>query len=302
MSILKPKSNGHRKSDGRKSSSVLPTSLQEFPSSESIPVLNPNVEVVLARLVITQAATVVALVLLVIAFFGVAFKPVPDLVIANDGTPQKTKPITDADLSEPQQVIRFLENRLPILYTWVGVVPNPNDPTGTTFIKDDGLPVSALNPTTKKTEVVGRIPTSVFNEQFILSEAIRESTLAGIAALIAKTNGIIWQTTPENPNLGVSYRFVFRARPQFPTEVEPGRWKVVVNADIVRVAPTLGIVPSTEKIQAFNFDIYVRRAGRGPSLFLDDRKDIVAYGKSSGFEIDAMIPFSPQNIVVPSPK
>ena len=291
-----PKSNGHRNNG-----SVLPTSLRELPKSESLPVLNPNVELVLSRLVIAQAGTFVALGLMAIALLGIAFKPVPDLVVAADGTPQKTRPITDADLSEPQQVIRFLENRLPILYTWVGVIPSPEDPTGTTFIKDDGLPVSAINPKTNKPEVIGKIPTSVFNEQFILAEPIRESTLAGIANLIAKTNGIIWQTSPDNPALGVSYRFVFRARPQFPIEVEPDRWKVVVNADIVRVSPTLGIAPNKEKIQAFNFDVYVRRAGRSPALFLDDRKDLVAYGKSSGFEIDAMIPFSPHNVVVPRP-
>lgn len=281
--------------------SVLPSSLREMPQAESISVLSPNVEVVLTRLVLGQLGMFVALVLLVIAVFGIAFKPVPDLVVAADGTPQKTRPITDADLKEPEQVIRFLEKRLPVLYTWIGVIPNPNDPTGTTFIKDDGLPVSAINPTTKKTEVVGKIPTSVFNEQFILAEPIRESTLAGIAGLIAKTNGIIWQTSADNPALGVSYRFVYRGRPQFPVEVEPGRWKVVVNGDIVRVSPTLGIAPNTEKIEAFNFEVYVRRAGRGPSLFLDDRKDLVAYGKSSGLEIDAMIPFSPQNVVVPRP-
>jgi hypothetical protein len=274
-------------------SSVLPRKVREISPSETIPTLTPQLEIVLMRLVLATGANFVLLMLMAIALFGVAFKPVPDLVVTGDSTPLKTRPLAPSDVPETERVIRFLETRFPILYTWVGVRPNPDDPTGTTFVKDEPMQAGSF-----------KIPTAVWNEQFILAEPIRVSTLMAIGKLIDKTNGVIWQTPVANPALGTSYRFIFRGRPNFPVEVEPGRWKVVVNADVVRVSPTVGLEPNKEKIEAFNFEVYVRRAGRSLPMGFDDKKlkDIVAYGKSSGFEIDAMIPFNPQKVVVPRPQ
>jgi hypothetical protein len=247
---------------------------------------------------VAQGAIGVVLLLLAIGFIGLAFRPVPDLVVDKDNMAHRVRPFENPEKSEPEQVVTFLEKRLPALYTWVGVMPNPNDPTQTTFIKDPGKEIGL-----GKDEGSGSIPTSVYNEQFILAEGIRLSTLQSIARLIKKTNNIIWQTDPRNPFLGVSYRFVFRGRPSFPKEVSPGRWKVIVNADIVRMAPTLALTQTEEPIQAFNFEVYVRRAGRVPTLFPDKfggEQDLLAYGKSSGYEIDLMTPFNERSIDLPA--
>jgi hypothetical protein len=278
--------------------SVMPPSLRSIPKADDIDTIPKKIETLLFRVFVAQGAIGVVLLLLGIGFLGLAFRPVPDLVVDKDNIAHRVRPFEDAEKTEPEQVVTFLEKRLPALYTFVGVMPNPNDPTGTTFIKDPGKEVEL-----GKDEGSGAIPTSVYNEQFILAESIRTQTIQNIARLIKKTNNVIWQTDPRNPFLGISYRFVFRGRPSFPKEVSPGRWKVIVNADIVRMSPTLALTQKEETIQDFNFEIYVRRAGRVPNLFPDklgnDQQDLVAYGKSSGFEIDWMTPFDPRSVDVP---
>lgn len=281
--------------------SVMPPSLRPVPKADEIDTIPKRTESLLFRIFVSQGAIGVVLLLLSIGFVGLAFRPVPDLVVDKDNIAHRVRPFENAEKTEPQQVISFLETRLPALYTFVGVMANPNDPTGTTFIKDPGKEVEL-----GKDEGAALIPTSVYNEQFILAESIRTQTIQQIARLIKKTNNVIWQTDPRNPFLGISYRFVFRGRPSFPKEESPGRWKVIVNADIVRMSPTLALSQQEETIQDFNFEIYVRRAGRVPNLFPDKlgggQQDLVAYGKSSGFEIDWMTPFDPRSVDVPSTK
>jgi hypothetical protein len=281
------------------SQSVMPPSLRPVPKADQIDVIPKRTETLLFWMFLMQGGIGVVLFLLSIGFIGLAFKPVPDLVVDKDNIAHRVRPFENAEKAEPEQVVTFLEKRLPALYTWVGVMSNPNDSTGTTFIKDPGKEVEL-----GKEEGSGLIPTSVYNEQFILAESIRNQTLQTIAKLLKKTNGVIWQTDPRNPFLGISYRFVFRGRPSFPKEVSPGRWKVIVNADIVRLSPTLSLTQKEETIQDFNFEVYVRRAGRVPNLFPDkidsEQQDLVAYGKSSGFEIDWMTPFDPRSVDVPA--
>jgi hypothetical protein len=261
-----------------------------------------ELDVVLTRIFLVLIVLCGGVAISMLALLSLAFKKTTPLVIDQMTTPHLTRPLNQNEVSKPEAIRRSLENRLPKLYSWFGVLRDPDDPTGMRFVKDEGLSVSLYNPKTQQTSVVGKVPTPVFDEQFYLSEPIRESTLAGIAQLIEKTKGVIWQTDPNNPALGTSYRFRFRQRPSFPEEVSPGRWKTIVTGDIIKVSPTLGIAPTEKAVQTFSFEIYVVEVSRQPALFSDNRKDLVEYGTADGFNIDLFIPYNPSKETVPRPK
>jgi hypothetical protein len=282
---------------------VLPATskaLKALPNPE----LTSGIELdgVLTRILLVLIVLGGGVVISMLALLGLAFKKTTPLVIDQKGAPHLTRPLNPNEVSKPEAIRLSLEQRLPRLYSWFGVLQDANDPTGMRFVKDEGLSVSLYDPKTQQTNVVGKIPTPVFDEQFYLSEAIRESTLAGIAQLINKTKGVIWQTDPNNPALGTSYRFRFRQRPSFPVEVSPGRWKTIVTGDIIKVSPTLGIAPTEKAVQTFSFEIYVVEVSHQPGLFNDNHKDLAEYGTADGFNIDLFIPYNPSKETVPSPK
>lgn len=287
---MKPKTLLPAKSNGLKAVSTLE------------PNTGLNLELILTRILVGLVLIGGGVAISMLALLGLAFKQVAPLTIDAKGSPHLTRPLQDNEVSKPEAIRRSLENHLPRLYTWIGVLQDTNDPTGTRFVKDEGLPVSLYDPKTQQSTVVGKIPTTVFDEQFYLAEPIRESTLAAIAELINKTKGVIWQTDPNNPALGTSYRFRFRQRPSFPEEVSPGRWKTIVTGDIVKVSPTLGIAPTEKAVQTFSFEIYMVEVSRQPQIFSDNHKDLVEYGTADGFNIDAFIPYNPSKEIVPSPK
>ena len=280
--------------------SLLPRKLRQLPPSEAVPVLNDQSQKLLVNLTLSFAALSVGFILCGIGLILNAQRPVPDLVV-DRSVAAKVQPLTPAEAPEPEMVVRSIEQKFPLLYTWVGLIPNPKDPTRTTFLKDPGRTVETRSSGSIK------IPTSVWNEQYFLAEPIRVQTLQAIADLIAKTGQNIWTVDPNNPALGISYRFIFRGRPRFPEEVEPGRWKVIVQGDIVKQSPTLIGPPKAQKLQAIDFEVYVRRAGRNIPIHIGEDADtqgtdIVAHGKSTGFEVDAMIPFNPDKEPLPQPQ
>lgn len=285
--------------NGKKADKVLPSTFEKVENSSQIEVMQDRSQAILSNLTLAVSALAFGFMFLGFGFVMNALRPIPNLVIDGD-TASRVQPLKKQKASEPAQITHFLENRFPLLYTWVGLIPNSKDLTGTTFIKDPTKTVETPQGAVK-------IPTSVYNEQFILAEEIRKPTMEAIAELISKTGSQIWQTDPNNPGIGISYRFVFGGRPQFPKEVEPGRWKVVVNGTIVKVQPTLVGPPETKKLQDLNFEVYVRRAGRNPAIAIGEDldgegRDLIAHGKSSGYEIEAMLPFKPTEKTLPRPQ
>jgi hypothetical protein len=286
-----------------KSKAILPPTPKHLTAvSPTPPVTGIDLDLVLTRILLGLILIGGGVLVSMLALLALTFKNVAPLTIDSKGTPHLSRPLNGNEVSKPEAVRRSIENHLPRLYTWIGVLQDPNDPTGTRFVKDEGLPVSVFDPKTQQTTVVGKVPTTVFDEQFYLTEPIRESTLAAIAELINKTKGTIWQTDPNNPALGTSYRFRFRQRPSFPEEVSPGRWKTIVTGDIIKVSPTLGIAPTEKAVQTFSFEIYVVEVSRQPGLFHDNHKDLVEYGTADGFNIDLFIPYNPSKETIPSPK
>jgi hypothetical protein len=286
-----------------KPTALLPSKSRKL---KAVSTIEPNtgleLELILTRIFMALVLIGGGVVISMLALLSLTFKKITPLVIDTKGNSHLTRPLNDNEVSKPEAIRRSLENHLPRLYTWIGVLQDPNDPTGTKFVKDEGLPVSLYDSKTQSTSVVGKIPTTVFDEQFYLSEPIRESTLAAIAQLINKIKGSIWQTDPNNPALGTSYRFRFRQRPSFPEEVSPGRWKTIVTGDIIKVSPTLGIAPTEKAVQTFNFEIYLVEVSRQPGLFHDDHKDLMEYGTADGVNIDSFIPYIPSKETVPSPQ
>ncbi len=277
--------------------------LRSIPQAETIQTLDPKVEDALLSIRLFQMAIAGCIGLLTISVIVLALRPNTPLVVGPDGAPSVSRQLRGDEISKAEYARIFLEQHLPILYTWSGIKRDENDPTGLKFIQDPGVDVFSYDPQSGDKTTEGKIPASVFNEQFILSEQIRESTLIGIAQLLKKTNGVIWQANALNPALGTSYRFAFRGRPSDPIEVSPGRWKMTVLGDIIMVSPSLGVVPIEKKVQVFAYDIYVVEAAKSQEPPTSEKnRDLVAHGRSSGFVIDLMHQYRPHDEVIESPK
>lgn len=273
---------------------------RDVSASKRIPVLAPQLSSYLLRLGIAVALLLILQTLNALSTFFLATKPAPDLVQQDNGVMARVRPLDHRTDSVPDQVVSFLEERLPRVYTWSGLLVNPNDPAGLSYIRDSGVSVT----TTKGDDVL--VPTPLYNEQFIFDEPIREPTLRGIAQTIkdGQVDKKIFTNDPAQPSLAQIYRFILRGKIQYPTEVSTGRWKVRVAADIVLFSPSETLGVKQKHIAEFVQDIYVRQASPIPQLFIHDQKrqDLVWYGRKDGFVIDAMLPVGPAQEVPGVPR
>lgn len=273
---------------------------QDISASKRIPVLAPQLSSYLVRLGIAVAVLLILQTLNALSTFFLATKPAPDLVQQDNGVMARVRPLDVRTDSVPDQVVSFLEDRLPRVYTWSGLLVNPDDRAGLSYIRDSGVSVI----TTKGDDVL--IPTPLYNEQFIFDEPIREPTLRGIAQTIkeGQVDKKIFANDPAQPAIASIYRFILRGKIQYPTEVSTGRWKVRVAADIVLFSPSETLGVKQKHIAEFVQDVYVRKASPIPQLFIHDQKrqDLVWYGRKDGFVIDAMLPVGPAQEVPGVPR
>lgn len=284
-------------------SDVTPTEVSEthdISASKCIPVLAPQLSSYLVRLGIAVAILLILQILNVLSNLFLATKPSPDLVQQDNGVMARVRPLDHRTDSVPDQVVNFLEDRLPRAYTWSGLLVNPDDPTGLSYIRDPGVSVTS----TKGDDVL--VPTPAYNEQFIFDEPIRAPTLRGIAQTIKEgaVDKKIFANDPAQPSIASIYRFILRGKIQYPIEVSTGRWKVRVAADIVLFSPSETLGVKQKHIAEFIQDIYVRKASPIPQLFIHDQKrqDLVWYGRKDGFVIDAMLPVGPAQEVPGVPR
>ncbi len=163
--------------------SVSESDKDDVSVSRRIPVLPPQLSSYLVRSGIAISILLVLQIINVLSNLFLANKPVPDLVQQDNGVMARVRPIDHRVDSVPDQVINFLEERLTRAYTWSGLLVNPDDSTGLTYISDPGVSVT----TTKGDSVM--IPTTLYNEQFIFDEPIRESMIKAIAQMI-KDGGV----------------------------------------------------------------------------------------------------------------
>lgn len=270
-------------------------------ASKRIPVLAPQLSSYLVRLGIAVAVLLILQTLNALSTFFLATKPAPDLVQQDNGVMARVRPLDHRTDSVPDQVVNFLEDRLPRAYTWSGLLVNPDDPAGLSYIRDSGVSVA----TTKGDDVL--VPITLYNEQFIFDEPIRESMLKAIAQMIkdGEVDKKIFANDPAQPAFTFFiYRFILRGKIQYPQEVSTGRWKVRVAADIVLFSPSETLGVKQKHIAEFVQDVYVRKASPIPQLFIHDQKrqDLVWYGRKDGFVIDAMLPVGPAQEVPGVPR
>lgn len=271
----------------------------DVPASERVSVLPPQLSSYLLRSGIAIAVLLVLQGIGALSLVFLATKPAPDLVQQDNGVMERVRPLDHRVDSVPDQVVQVLEDRLPRVYTWTGLLVNPDDPTGLTYIQDPGVAVTTAN----GENVL--IPTTLYNEQFFFDEPIREEMMKRIAQII-KDGGVdkqIFSNDPAHPSLATVYRFILRGKIQYPQEISTGRWKVRVVADIVKFSPTDTLGVKEERIAEFVQDVYVRKASSIPKLFANDqqKQDLVWYGRKDGFVTDAMLPpgSAPENPGVP---
>lgn len=270
------------------------------PISERIPVLAPQLSSYLLRTGIVTAGLLVLQVISVLSLLFLATKPSPDLVQQDNGVMSRVRPLDYRVDSDSDRVIRFLEDRLPRIYTWSGLLVDPDDPIGLKYIRDPGVSIGS------KTGDSVLVPTTLYNEQFVFDEPIRDPMLKGIAQMIkdGSVDKKIFANDPAHPSLATTYRFILRGKIQYPQEVSTGRWKVRVVGDIVLLSPTETLDVKEKPITQFIQDVYVRKASPIPQLFIHDRKrqDLVWYGRKDGFVIDAMLPVGPAQEVPGIPR
>ena len=276
----------------------------ELPASERVPVLPPQLSSYLLRSSIAIGFMLVLEAIAFIALLFVASKPTPDLVQQDNGVMARVRPLDKRIDSKPDMVIRFLEDRLPRIYTWSGLLVDASDPSGLKYMRDPGVEVG----TTKAQTVL--IPTTLYNEQFVFDEPIRVPMVKAIAQIIKDGNvdQELSKNDPEHSAKATLYRFVLRGKIEYPQEVSTGRWKVRVAADIVKFSGTNPLGIREEHIADFLEDIYVREASKIPQLMITDplmttggqqRKDLIAdqdllwYGRKDGLVIDSMVPVGP---------
>jgi len=272
----------------------------KVPASERVTVLPPQLSSYLLRSGIAIAGLLVLQVIGVISLLFLATKPAPDLVQQDNGVMVRVRPLDQRIDSASDQVVSFLEDRLPRIYTWSGLLIDPRDPSGMAYVNDPGVSVT----TTTGNKVL--IPTTLYNEQFVFDEPLRESMLKRIAQMIkdGAVDKKIFANNSAQPALATIYRFILRGKIQYPQEVSTGRWRVRVAADIVLFSPTETLGIKQKPIAEFVEDIYVRKASPIPQLFVHDQKqqDLVWYGRKDGFVIDAMMPVGPAQEVPGVPR
>jgi hypothetical protein len=286
--------------DELSSVSYLEDEGEDSPASERVPVLPPQLSSYLLR---NGIATIAMLVLGSMSFLTLLFiatKPTPDLVQQDNGVMARVRPLDRRVDSVPDGVVRFLEDRLPRVYTWSGLLVDADDPTGLKYIHDPGVEAN-----TPKGEGV-LLPTTLYNEQFIFDEPIRDKMLRDIAGMIkdGDVDKEIFKNDPVHPSLATVYRFILRGKIEYPQEVSTDRYRVRVAADIVKFSLTQSLGVKAKPIAEFLQDVYVRRASKIPQLMIHDakRKDLLWYGRKDGFVIDSMVPVGPAQDVPGVPR
>ncbi|NJM75581.1 MAG: hypothetical protein HC852_07150 [Acaryochloridaceae cyanobacterium RU_4_10] len=118
--------------------------LKSIPQAENIQTLDPKIEDALLSIRLFQMAIAGCIGLLTIATIVLALRPNTPLVVGPDGAPSVSRQLRGDEISKAEYVRIFLEQRLPILYTWSGIKRDENDPTGLKFIQDPGVDVLFL--------------------------------------------------------------------------------------------------------------------------------------------------------------
>jgi hypothetical protein len=263
--------------------------------SEDIPTIPAKVEKHLEKSRLIEIGCAAMCGVTMLATLAIAFKPVPDMAVYEDGSTKRLRPLEANSQTEAQRVFEVTSKRYANLYTWFGTRVDPDDPTQRVMIENKKVKVPYDEGSKSGSE--GYVPETVWEERHFLADEIMMPTMRSIAKIISQdTNNVIWRngTSP----MSVGYRLQYKnGSPSFPEEVESGKWKMIVNAVIERWSPLIDNVLTISRapLQYVDMELYVRRTGRHsgqiPNRFGVDE---LAYGKKDGIEIYFTRPFKPQ--------
>lgn len=111
----------------------------------------------------------------------IANKPVPSLVMLNDGKAITTKPV-DRYYREPQVIIEFVKSIMTMAFTWDGYLPAQTPQDVRNPVTDEGISI-----THKKSGKTYLISTSTYEATSAFDPELREQFLQDIAESFPKT-------------------------------------------------------------------------------------------------------------------
>jgi hypothetical protein len=306
-----PPCHSMSKEKANNNASIFPSSMEvplgtnyrgELLGSDQVPDIPRKVEKHLVQQRLESRITLGVMGFIALAMAAIAFKPVPTLEVRPDGTTAKLRPMEAGSDTELKLVRDIVGKRLPILYTWFGSRPDPEDPSHRSMIENKRMPIAWS--VDGKNEDCGEIPATAWEERHILTNEIMMSTLCSIAKQIESSNGVIWTNT--NSPLATGYRLILKeGSPSFPEELGQGKWKVVLNGVIERWSPSavnLATLSNTT-LQYVDWEVYVRRTSPQHSLIPNERGiDELAWGTKDGLEVYAINPYDPRKETDPEVK
>ncbi|MGH2412545.1 MAG: hypothetical protein ACRDEA_02385 [Microcystaceae cyanobacterium] len=151
-----------------------------------------------------------------VGLWRIALRPVPTLVQTLSGEAMQVVPAGSL-YRDPELLKSFTTNMTSLLFSWSGTVQATDEKGNAIDQKDPGVIVSSDGKQGKD-----KVPTSVWSASFALSEDLRLPFLQGLAQLIPEG---IWSNSG---NTAVKFRSLGE-----PEQLEPGKWKVAVVADLL---------------------------------------------------------------------
>jgi hypothetical protein len=172
-------------------------------------------------------------VLLFFSYSNLSKKPVPTLVQLSTGEAITATALGSKERS-PEVITKFVSRTLTMLMSWSGTIPGDNDAAKP--LPDSGVDIQAG-------AVRSKVTTSTYQAAFAISEDFRKEFLAELGKL-----------TPSSVFNGTVKVIFVPLEIQNPVLIEPGKWKVVVIANLL----VLDQSDITGKAIPFNKEVYLK--------------------------------------------
>jgi hypothetical protein len=221
---------------------------------------------ILCGLLGLSAINSLGLIALIGAYTSLASQKPPTLVQLSDGK-AITAIASENKARSPEVVKQFVTQQVMALMTWTGELPSDTSQNGKPLL-DTGVEVTADKGLKKK------ITTTAWQASFAFSEDFRKGLLSSIAEL-----------TPTEVFTGGSKVILVPQTITVPEEIEKGKWKVNLVANLVTFSP----LNQVGEAIPFNKEIFIQ-AIYVPNLKLDASplEQAIFKVRSSGLEIYAM--------------
>jgi hypothetical protein len=178
----------------------------------------------------------------------------PNFVQMIDG---KIPSKTDELARDSEEIRQFVSKTMISIFNWSGTLPINNIETAGKAQPDPGITVRTLQGGN------GKVTTSSWVAGFAISEDFRKGFLSAIAQMTPA------EVFSNNPSQAMSAELVIK-RIYPPTQIEPGKWRVGMVADIIQEKRA----DNKRIVTPFNKDILVRTVDYYPYLLPELSTDI----------------------------